>query len=281
MTSDLSVRSWDEPEGIAPRGTLVLLAGRGEHGGVYERLGRRLAADAYRVRALDDPARDPEGTAERVAKALADEASPAPRVLIGVDTGALHAVALARAGLPGLDALVLAGLPGEGASDGGAGADAGSGLGWADELDLRTACPTHRARLEADAGFRRGALAVAPDVLSPALDQVAVPVLALHGADDAVAPLPEARRTYSGFPGIQLVSFAGTRHDVLNDVTHRTVAATLVLFLERLRLSPELPAIAVEEGVAEADGGGTAEVRRLGEARDLGDHREFDGEASA
>jgi hypothetical protein len=37
---------------------------------------------------------------------------------------------------------------------------------------------------------------------------------------------------------------------VINDVTHRTVAATVVLFLERLRLSPELPAIATPEAAA-------------------------------
>ena len=44
------------------------------------------------------------------------------------------------------------------------------------------------------------------------------------------------------------MTFNGGRHDVLNDALHRTAAATVVLFLERLRLSPELPAIA--EGLA-------------------------------
>jgi hypothetical protein len=36
----------------------------------------------------------------------------------------------------------------------------------------------------------------------------------------------------------------GGRHDVLNDLSHRTVAATIVLFLERLRLGADLPVIA-------------------------------------
>jgi hypothetical protein len=44
------------------------------------------------------------------------------------------------------------------------------------------------------------------------------------------------------------VTFNGGRHDVLNDALHRTAAATVVLFLERLRLSADLPPIA--EGVA-------------------------------
>jgi hypothetical protein len=44
----------------------------------------------------------------------------------------------------------------------------------------------------------------------------------------------------------------GGRHDVLNDVTHRTVAATIVLFLERLRLGAELPRIAIRERIDRA-----------------------------
>ena len=35
--------------------------------------------------------------------------------------------------------------------------------------------------------------------------------------------------------GAQTAVIAGGRHDILNDVTHRSVAATIVLFLERLR----------------------------------------------
>jgi alpha-beta hydrolase superfamily lysophospholipase len=239
--SDQTVHAWDEPEGLAPRGTLIVLPGRGEHGGVYERFGRRLAFDAYRVRVLGDAVRDP-AVPELAAKLLLDEALAGPKVLVGSDTGALYAAALAAQGAPGLDALILAGLPTGHTPVAGA-AD------WAAELELRTACPTHRGRLDADPGVHRGDLtAPLPDALpAAALDRVTVPVLALHGTDDAVSPLNAARRTYNGFPDVQSVSIAGGRHDVLNDVTHRTVAATVVLFLERLRLSPALPAIAIPE----------------------------------
>jgi pimeloyl-ACP methyl ester carboxylesterase len=65
-------------------------------------------------------------------------------------------------------------------------------------------------------------------------------VLGLHGEDDVISPLAEAGVLYPG----TLVTIAGGRHDVLNDVTHRTVAATVVLFLERLRLGAGLPVIA-------------------------------------
>jgi hypothetical protein len=43
------------------------------------------------------------------------------------------------------------------------------------------------------------------------------------------------------------VSITGGKHDALNDATHRTAAATVVLFLERLRLGADLPPIAVSE----------------------------------
>ncbi|MFD3500377.1 alpha/beta hydrolase [Streptomyces sp. NPDC058676] len=225
--------SWDEPEGLAARGTLIVLAGRGEHGGVYERFGRRLAFDAYRVRALGDPSTDPS-VLDQVAKLLADESLPGPKVLVGSDTGARYAAQLAAEQIPGLDALILAGLPTTPWT-------AGS---WEAEVEARTACPTHRSRLAEDPGFRRGALDEHPELPELRLDLVRVPVLALHGREDRVSPLAQALDAYAGHPLVRTVTFNGGRHDVLNDALHRTTAATVVLFLERLRLSPELPTIA-------------------------------------
>ncbi|WP_329280772.1 alpha/beta hydrolase [Streptomyces sp. NBC_01451] len=227
--------SWDEPEGLAARGTLIVLPGRGEHGGVYERFGRRLAFDAYRVRALGDASADP-AVLDEAAKLLADESLPGPKILVGSDTGARYAVRLAAEHPAGVDALILAGLPIGSWKSG----------SWEEELTARTACPTHQGRLAGDAAFRRGAIDAAVDLLGPPLDRVQVPVLALHGKDDRVSPLDRALGAYAGHTNVRTVTFVGGRHDVLNDALHRTVAATVVLFLERLRLSPELPAIAEE-----------------------------------
>jgi len=230
-----SVSSWDEPEGLAARGTLIVLAGRGEHGGVYERFGRRLGYDAYRVRALGDPAADP-AVLEQAAKLLADESLPGPKVLVGSDTGARYALQLAAEQTAGIDALILAGLP----------TGAWTAGSWEEEAAARTACPTHQGRLTNDPEFRRGAIDNAPELPEPRLDLVRVPVLALHGRDDTISPLDRALNVYDGHPNVHTVTFVDGRHDVLNDALHRTVAATVVLFLERLRLSPELPAIAEE-----------------------------------
>jgi alpha-beta hydrolase superfamily lysophospholipase len=257
----VSPAAWNEPDGLNPRGTLIVIPGRGELPDLYERFGRRLAADAYRVRVVADPVADPGAARAQVAAALADDGSPAPRVLVGSDTGALLAVILAGpGGLPGADALILAGLPAAepaGAASGppaDAAAPAGPGQSgeadpaWDAELDTRTFCPTHRARLSAS-GLRRGALfEPVPDWAQQAdLAAVTVPVLGLHGSDDPVSPLAAARARYAAAPHAELVSIAGGRHDALNDLDHRTAAATVVLFLERLRRDPGAAPVAVPQ----------------------------------
>jgi len=57
---DAPVIAWNEPDGLIPRGTVIVIPGRGELPAVYERFGRRLAGDAYRVRAVADPVVDAE-----------------------------------------------------------------------------------------------------------------------------------------------------------------------------------------------------------------------------
>jgi alpha-beta hydrolase superfamily lysophospholipase len=244
-TERAAAANWSEPDGVAPRGTLIVIPGRGEGPELYERFGRRIAGDAYRVHAVADPAADPALTTSQV---LAITAEVRPYVLVGSDTGALFAAGLVASGqVAGVDAVVLAGLPTAEAEP--AGADGPSNESWEAELAARTACPTHRGRL-AGQGLRRGALfePIPPGWESLAdLGRLAVPALGLHGTADPVSPLDAARERYRQAPRAELVGIVGCVHDVLNDVTHRTVAATIVQFLERLRLGAELPPIAVSE----------------------------------
>jgi alpha-beta hydrolase superfamily lysophospholipase len=236
--------AWDEPTGLVPRGTLFVIPGRGEEPALYERLGRRLSTDAYRVRVLADPSAD-DATEAALHAALASQlASPdtvAPRVLVGSDTGALYAAGLTASGALDPDALILAGLP--------VGAGEEGTRSWDDELEIRTSCPTHRGVLRG-AAVRRGALfGPVPDGWLERADlrRVRQPILGIHGAADPVSPLPQARERYRSAPLAQLVSISDGKHDALNDLTHRTVAATVVLFLERLRLGKDLPVIASAE----------------------------------
>ena len=223
--------SWNEPEGINPRGTLIVAAGRGETVDAYGRFGRRIAADGYRVRALGDVTVDLPASLAAAGKLLVDDDLPGPKVLIGSDTGALFALRLAAQGAPGLDALILAGLPTLGQQQ----VDL---TGWQDELEARTACPAHRGVL-GNGAVTPGALSSAPiptELIGDTGYRPQLPTLGLHGDADTVSPHP-------AYP-VPPVTIAGGRHDVLNDVTHRTVAATIVLFLERLRLGADLPLIA-------------------------------------
>lgn len=63
------------------------------------------------------------------------------------------------------------------------------------------------------------------------LPTLTVPTLAVHGEIDPIAA-PGAVRAYAEqIAALEYQEFAGIRHDVLNDVTHREVAATIIDFI--------------------------------------------------
>jgi alpha-beta hydrolase superfamily lysophospholipase len=241
-TSDRPVAAaWDGPAHIAPRGTLIVIPGRGEHPALYERFGSRLAFDAYQVRAVTAPTADEDTAREQVKSLLRDPSLARPHVLVGSDAGAL--VALSLAATEPVDGVIVAGLPVAPAAASPVATD------WDAELEQRTACPTHRGRLAADDSFQRGAL----DEPLPSAwladgdpGAVRVPVLGLHGENDTVSPVGVVRALFGNAANATLVTLADGRHDALNDATHRTSAATVVLFLERLRLGADLPLIATQ-----------------------------------
>lgn len=241
-----TAHSWHPPAGAVSRGTLLVLPGRGEHGGVYERFGRRLAADAYVVHALGT---EPGADRDTVRSALRRAAGPdpvAPVVLVGADTGALQALVAAADPDPELavHGIILAGT----APTAAAGFQAGEG--WDAELAARTACPVHRRRLAEDPGFARGRLGdPVPDALAAAAETAApeLPVLVLHGDADLVTPADRARALAARLPRASLGVVRGGLHDTLNDASHRTTAAAVVQWLERLRGGPELsPILTIE-----------------------------------
>ncbi|WP_328297370.1 alpha/beta hydrolase [Streptomyces sp. NBC_00435] len=231
------------PEGLLTRGTVVVVPGRGETRATYARFGRRLAADAYRVRVVDppragagDPAGSPDAFGARLAQAVAGTADGdgvvRPLVLVGADLGAAAVAALlAREEAQDLepDGVVLAGLPGSATS---------SVDTWDAELDVRTSCPTHRGVLSDDAEVRRGSLGEpVPDSLLDAAYEgtVAAPTLLLVGDADPLADHEGLARIAKSLPRARLSLVRGAHHDVLNDVQHRSVAAEVVTFLETVR----------------------------------------------
>ncbi len=167
-----------------------------------------------------------------------------PVVLAGSDTGALYARQIADSHSGHIHALILAGLPVDAAAVVPATAEA--------EIAARSACGTHQRVLgqAARTGLFSQPLAsfvgVSRLISAPEAEPLRIPILAIHGAQDALSPLSEVRRRYAQLGAEELTVVADGRHDILNDASHRSVAATVVLFLERLRAGAEKPLVEVE-----------------------------------
>ncbi len=203
---------WTPPPAVHTRGTLAVIAGAAESTRVYERFGRRIAIDGYVVGVFEAADSD-------AARAWLADQDASPRVLVGSDVGAA-AVLTALAEREQLDGAIVAATP--------------VGVAGPVEVASRTACPVHLGVLAGeDAQTRRSV-----DITLPARDflsAVAVPVLAVHGGADTVAPFAEAAAYLGAIPSLDVVETIGGLHDSLNDVSHRSVAARVVLWLEALR----------------------------------------------
>lgn len=65
------------------------------------------------------------------------------------------------------------------------------------------------------------------------LPTLAVPTLAVHGVNDPIAPIGAVRAYAEQIESLELVEFAGARHDILNEAAHRDVAAAIIAFIHR------------------------------------------------
>lgn len=226
MSTQPTTDRWDEPTGATPRGTVIVIAGRGESAAVYGRFGRRLSADAYRVRAVEDVTLNLSRSVQLV-RSIITESEAGPVVLVGSDAGAVLALRLASEHHQGISAVITAGLP--------------NGTGIAGDaqaqIDVRTACPVHRGVLADPHALDPLALSrdLPANLTLPRPVDIAVPLLAFHGGSDLVASPAAALAYYEDVPGARVAIVQDGRHDILNDVSHRSVAATVVLFLEELR----------------------------------------------
>ncbi|HEY4568087.1 MAG TPA: alpha/beta hydrolase [Kribbella sp.] len=219
-------RFWSEPSGLNPRGTVFVITGRGETPEVYERFGQRLSADAYRVVAISARSVSSDETKIEIARLVRDSEDVGPRVLIGADLGAGTALEVAAEHDLDLAGLIVAGA---------ATKDQIHLDSWDAEIAASTSCPTHRSVLARTA---RGSLSSdlnARNSRSPD-PRVGVPTLALHGAADTISSPGNALAYYAAAGIAEVLMVADGRHDILNDVSHRSIAARIVLFLEQVRL---------------------------------------------
>jgi alpha-beta hydrolase superfamily lysophospholipase len=210
--TDAPAALWNPPAAV--RGALAVIAGRDESARVYERFGRRISADGYTVAVFE----------------LADAAATVPwlgdqgdiaRVLVGSDAGAAAVLSALVRRVP-VDAAIVAGTP--------VGSDAGTPA-----ASDRTACPVHLGVLAEPAAHAATGADAAPLPDRDALAFVTVPVLAVHGGADPIADADDTAAYLAALPDLTLIETVDGLHDALNDQTHRSVAAHIVLWLERLR----------------------------------------------
>lgn len=235
--TDVATTAISIPAGANPRGTVIVLAGRGEAAPVYTRFGTRIAFDAYTVRIVTGAATDPAEASDAVRALLEDDELPSPKFLVGSDAGAALAVrtAAVSAHAEALAGIVVAGLPSPGATAAAADpASAGAAADLAADADLRSACPVHRSVLESPGSLDPGELSrpLPAELDLPAAQEVGVPVLAFFGEADPVIDVEASERWLADVPHAEVHRTDAGLHDALNDRTHRSVAARIVLFLE-------------------------------------------------
>lgn len=198
-----------EPPGPV-RGNVILLAGLDERAADFELLTDQLLLTGFRVTIFDDVSVDVEASRLGVLQVLRDSTLDRPLILVGSDLGAVLAAGLIASGEARVAAAVLGNLVTP--------ASRPSTVTVADfaAADLR------EARLPT--GIR---LADAHDVL--------VPSLVFHGDSDDVTGVADAVSWASQLPFGSLRLVPEGDHHVLTGAERRTIAASIVLFLERQR----------------------------------------------
>ena len=229
MSTTIETRKPDLTPTTAPlaRGTFVIVPGRGDTAHAYDRLSTRLRVDSYRVEVLLAPT-DPDSLRASI-ESLSD--LPSPVVVIAADvSAAILSIALGKSPVHGLSGVVIAGAATT--PTGSAAANIG------DEIALRTACPVHTRVLSEslnELSFTEGSDRWSR-IWIEGQPIVTVPSLVIHGAADLIGSAAVVDAATTEWPARTLAVVGGGAHDVLNDVHHRTVAASIVQFAESLRL---------------------------------------------
>jgi alpha-beta hydrolase superfamily lysophospholipase len=192
---------------VEVRGTVVVLLGAGERADDFTTLTDRLVLDGYRVELFDDVSSDVRAVRAGVERLVRDRSLPRPVVLLGSDVGATLAASVAVDSVAAVDAVVLTGV----------------------------LTPASRRGLGADRRGDRAGRALPTGLSLPAARSLVQPTLVFHGDGDRVTEVADAVAWAAQLPrgSVRLVGQGG--HDVLRGPGHRTVTASIVLFLERQR----------------------------------------------
>jgi len=238
-------RHWAAEE---PRAAVIFLHGFGEHTGLYHRYGFALNSAGLDLWAVDQfghgltpgergDFRSLEASSalgERLTELASAERPGIPLVAQGHSFGSvvtlfrlLDAPDRYRAGVvSGAPLIPVAGL-----------VDADSTFELApsqlsaDPFYLDSLENDPLAFVDADGGPLTRELDRGWDRFGTELPALAVPTLAVHGSNDPIAPIGALRAYAEQIGPLSLLELKGGGHDILNDVTHREVAAAIVDFI--------------------------------------------------
>lgn len=246
-------RHWSTSTTDQPRAAVIFLHGFGEHTGLYHRYAAELGAHGIDVWALDEIGHGlsagERGQFDSFASLLANaqtltdlvraESPDAPLVVAGHSVGSLVAVLAALNHPTTYAGAVVSGAPLSPLAWLTAAAEGG-----ADSLDLDptelSADPFYLDQLETDPLAFTSAdvvsimAAMFPPVwerLEAELSRFPVPLLAVHGQNDPIAPLETVTAWTERLPGLRLEVIENASHDVLNEVAHRHVADVIAEFV--------------------------------------------------
>lgn len=239
-------RHWAAPE---PRAAVIFLHGFGEHTGLYHRYGFALNAANIDLWAVDQfghgltPGdRGDFTTLEAsigLANALAELAttgSPViPLVAQGHSFGAVATLWRLLADAAPYRAAVISGaplVPVPGLVDADSTFEIAPSQLSADPFYLDAMENDPLAFVDADGRSLARELDRGWDTFGATLSELAVPTLAVHGSNDPIAPVSAVRAYADQIEPLSFVEIEGGGHDILNDVTHREVAARIVAFVD-------------------------------------------------
>lgn len=238
-------RHWATPD---PRAAVVFLHGFGEHTGLYHRYGFALNAAGFDLWAVDQfghgltpgdrgDFRTLEASTalgERLA-VLASEANPGISLIAqGHSFGSvatlfrlLEAPDRYRAGVVSGAPLV----PVPELVDANTTFEISPSQLSADPFYLDAIENDPLAFVDADGGPLARELDRGWDRFGAELPTLGVPVLAVHGSDDPLAPVGAIRAYADQIEPLTLLEIPDGGHDILNDVTHREVSAAIIDFI--------------------------------------------------
>lgn len=248
----------DHPQGRAyyrhwaahdPRAVVIFLHGFGEHTGVYHRYGFALNAAGIDLWAVDQfghgltpggrgdfgSIADSSGLAEALT-ALAEQERPGlPLIAQGHSFGAVVTLTRLLDQPDRYRAGVISGAPLVPIPEM---LDPDSSFDldplWLSEdpfyLDAMDNDPL--AFTDADGALLARALDTAWDRFGKDLPGLTVPTLAVHGVADPIAQIGAVKAYADQIEALQLMEIPGGHHDILNDTTHREVAAAIIEFID-------------------------------------------------